>query len=74
MTIYGNAQINNEANVKMENEGITFITKEQKDKAWEGNKMTELLSVWRADAHQAKVSQDRAIINMTVEGVPSEVG
>ena len=59
----------------MENEGVTFITKEQKEKAWEGKKEQINCNHCGEKGHiKSECPKYRAISNMTVEGVSSKVG
>ena len=54
---------------------FTFITNEQKDKAWEEKKKQLNCYHYREKWHiKSKCPKYRVTRNMTVEGVPSEVG
>ena len=59
----------------MENEGVTFITKEQKDKAWEEKKKQLNCFHCGEKGHiKSECPKYKATTKTTVEGVPSEVG
>ena len=59
----------------MENEGVIFITKEQKDKAWEEKKkQLNCYHCGEKEHIKSECPKHRATTNTTVVGVPSEVG
>ena len=75
MTVYDNFQNKKKIGVTMENEEVTFITKEQKDKTWEERKkQLNRLYCGEKEFIKSEYPKYKATTNTTVKGVLSEVG